>query len=702
MAMRVPGYERREVVQVRQPVGVTPRVSGVGEVAKGLADVGSMFDQWQADVDEADAKQADTDYSDLVRRTLYEDGTGYLYARGGDALQRRKEAAETLQKAFDERLDGLSPAARDMAQASMESRRQNALTSVDRHAGSERIGYLNGQADARVTAAIDDAVIDPAQIGRSLSIARGEIAETGARMGWSPEEVAAKTAEAEGSIHVGIVTRMANVDPQAALNYLNAHRDSMASKDVTRLEGALLPEVKQRRGREVGRQLAAGSMSGQIPESYYASARASESGGRGDAKNPNSSARGYFQWTDGTWGAMVRNNPDLGLTMDGRGNAAQEDRAIRRFTEQNAKALIRGGVAITNGTLYAAHFLGAGGALKVLTAPMGASVAEIAGQGVVSANRFLSGMKVADFIAWAERKGGGQPEGAKPQPQGNPMWSILQMEDPDERAAAMQEYQLWSGQISAQQKAAQQAAQQAAFVLIEQGGDVDALTLDQIIAIGQEGMSSLRTYQGKVRSGEPIATDPELFVELTWQEAEDPRAFAARDPLEWRGRLSDSDFKAFVQKQAGTGTGDKKALTISTINTVSKDILVAAGIDGKGKNGAAQVARYQEGLLRWSDGFQAQNDRLPNQAEIRAQANAMLMQVAIDPPGMFNEVSGRSFEIDFAGIEPADVIGGKLKIGGETIAPEVIEAFVTAFEAALGRAPTPQEVVEGLAAHAAP
>ena len=60
MAMRVPQYEQKQIVQARQPVGVAAAQSGMGQIARGLSDVGQMFDQWQADVDEADAKAADT------------------------------------------------------------------------------------------------------------------------------------------------------------------------------------------------------------------------------------------------------------------------------------------------------------------------------------------------------------------------------------------------------------------------------------------------------------------------------------------------------------------------------------------------------------------------------------------------------------------------------------------------------------------
>ena len=98
MAMTVPQYQRQQVQQASRPVGVEAATSGMGQIAQGLGNVGQMFDQFQADIDEANAKRADTEYADRVRKTLYEDQTGYLYSQGGDALQRREQAAQTLQK----------------------------------------------------------------------------------------------------------------------------------------------------------------------------------------------------------------------------------------------------------------------------------------------------------------------------------------------------------------------------------------------------------------------------------------------------------------------------------------------------------------------------------------------------------------------------------------------------------------------------
>ena len=65
---------------------------------------------------------------------------------------------------------------------------------------------------------------------------------------------------------------------------------------------------------------------------------------------------------------------------------------------------------------------------------------------------------------------------------------------------------------------------------------------------------------------------------------------------------------------------------------------------------------------------------------------------------MFNQQSGPAFTLDFEGVTPADVLDGSLTVNGKDVPPEAVEAFVTAFEAAIGRAPTPAEVVEGLAA----
>ena len=152
-----------------------------------------------------------------------------------------------------------------------------------------------------------------------------------------------------------------------------------------------------------------GSKAGGVPDDYFARIRAAESGGNDAAKNPLSSATGRYQFTKGTWNGLMRNHPELGLTPDGRLDPAQQERAIKTFTQNNADVLMKNGVSITGGSLYGAHFLGAGGAAKVFNADPSLPMSSVVGADVVNANPFLSKMSVADFKNWAERKGGRGP-----------------------------------------------------------------------------------------------------------------------------------------------------------------------------------------------------------------------------------------------------------------------------------------------------
>src|SRR5579872_543408 len=139
----------------------------------------------------------------------------------------------------------------------------------------------------------------------------------------------------------------------------------------------------------------AAAANGVDPNYLLATAHA-ESGLDPTASAPSSSAKGLFQFTDGTW-KQYGGNAD---PFDPVANA----NAAARLTADNAKTLTGAGIAPTNPNLYLSHFLGSGGALKVLQAAPGASAAAILGPQVVQANPFLRNMTVADLTDWAGRK----------------------------------------------------------------------------------------------------------------------------------------------------------------------------------------------------------------------------------------------------------------------------------------------------------
>lgn len=126
-----------------------------------------------------------------------------------------------------------------------------------------------------------------------------------------------------------------------------------------------------------------------------------ESGGDVNAKNPNSSAGGAFQFIDSTaaqYGLRNRYDP------------AEASDAAARLLRDNASTLARAlGRAPTTAELYLAHQQGAGGATSLLTRP-GARAADIVGADAVRLNGGHADMTAGEFAGlWLRKAGGTAP-----------------------------------------------------------------------------------------------------------------------------------------------------------------------------------------------------------------------------------------------------------------------------------------------------
>lgn len=151
-----------------------------------------------------------------------------------------------------------------------------------------------------------------------------------------------------------------------------------------------------------------------------------ESGGDPTAQNPNSSAGGLGQFIDSTWIATVRTHAtELAGETDAQILARKTDgspagielqtRMLDALTAENTAALTNAGIEATDGNVYAAHFLGSAGAVKVLGAADSTALADVVGAGVMEANPHLNGMTVGDFKAWTNGKmAGATPGGIRP------------------------------------------------------------------------------------------------------------------------------------------------------------------------------------------------------------------------------------------------------------------------------------------------
>jgi hypothetical protein len=170
---------------------------------------------------------------------------------------------------------------------------------------------------------------------------------------------------------------------------------------------ATTPVVEPQPGLAAGTGTGAPAVATGDREAYYAAIKRSESGNDPNAQSATSSASGYYGFTDPTWRSLVQKYPEAGLTADGKNDPTQQERAIRLLTAENERQLENAGIPATNGNLYAAHFLGAGAAPRVLNAPDGAAIEGLVPASYIAANAFLKGMTVGEFKQWANEKSSG-------------------------------------------------------------------------------------------------------------------------------------------------------------------------------------------------------------------------------------------------------------------------------------------------------
>jgi len=109
--------------------------------------------------------------------------------------------------------------------------------------------------------------------------------------------------------------------------------------------------------------------------------------------NPNaaagtSSAKGLFQFTKGTWNDTVNKYSDqYPELLNGPLDPLASSIAGGLFARDNANMLKKNNIPVTGSNIYAAHFLGATGATKLLTADPSALAVDVVGEKAAKANK---------------------------------------------------------------------------------------------------------------------------------------------------------------------------------------------------------------------------------------------------------------------------------------------------------------------------
>lgn len=143
-----------------------------------------------------------------------------------------------------------------------------------------------------------------------------------------------------------------------------------------------------------------------VPADVMFAVARQESAFKPDAKARTSSATGLFQHIDSTWNTMVdRYGSRFGITRQTPRTDPKASALMgAAFMAENARQLNAVGLEVTPSSLYMAHFAGAKGAIKALTAPPDKPASAVFGRAAAKANSFMSGKTVAEVRQFFDNK----------------------------------------------------------------------------------------------------------------------------------------------------------------------------------------------------------------------------------------------------------------------------------------------------------
>ena len=656
----------------RQMATVSPRAAtAVADAWSGIGDTASKigFDIIDREATAA-AKERDALVSDQIRSLLYDPQSGFMNMEGGSAVNQRQSILDRLDSLKSSAMEGLSSPAQKKFQDALTNRIESAKQSVDTHTSSARKTWLDGASSARIESAYQDSLVDPASTEANIATITNELRGKAVRDGWSSEQLDLETQKATSKVYNDQALRIASRDPISALQFLRSNQDKMLPSDIVNLEAQLQPAVKEATGRARG----------------------------GEA----------FNATGDLTGAMALAAQNIGLNERQQGAALQEymanggvnlDPATTAWCAAYVNAtLAQAGIAGTGSNL-ARSFLNWGDAVSVPqkgdlvvlsrgdpNGPQG-HVGFFDGFNEDGSVRILGGnqgdaVSIASYSA--DRVLGYRRAGksdVKVQPG---ISSLLDIQDPVERKAALEEYNLRTTVKKAQTDAFKASARDAAFQMIEAGGNVMDLPLEQRQALGEQAMSGLMEYQGKKLRKQPIETDPQTYLALRQAQANDPVAFKAMDMTQYVGKLSETDWQQFVDAQ-NKPRDSVTATAASTLMETAKRQMQAAGIDPTPKEGsdaAAQVASIQTQLLQWQDAYIKDKGQAPSQIEIDRQTAKMLTNITINPSGPMNERDVRAFELGGVDIGAEKLAGSDITVGDVTYPSDRVSEAADALRAA--------------------
>jgi hypothetical protein len=236
-----------------------------------------------------------------------------------------------------------------------------------------------------------------------------------------------------------------------------------------------------------------------------------ESSGRTNVKNPNSSAFGLGQFTQGTFEDLAKRKDAPAAIAGKTWDEYKKDPAIQRaaledLTRRNQSVLAKEGIPTSDTATYLAHFLGAAGVKRLYAAGDNAPIASAVSKEAMDSNPeiFADVKNVRELKIWAGKKMG-EPESVALAPQQKPA-TVASGEDKDKPKLAD------GGIVKAKSGGTEVIvgeAGQAEAVIPLKGGAVP-VTLSGGADVGMTILSKLGGNPGKLINGLETLVDKEL------------------------------------------------------------------------------------------------------------------------------------------------------------------------------------------------
>lgn len=260
----VPTYEPRVREQAleggfQRAPDVSSNTRALGQALTQVADVADRID-----LRDAQAKAFDAE-AKITSEWLKWDGQARQKYRGQNVDQYGPAAEEWWKSAAETYGKDLDPRARQLASRSLSTKQLQAINSVGTFVNAEKERFADETYAADVATTIQFGVTS-GDVASTAEQIREKAAVLGARKGWTTEQVQAEQLKNLSAMHLAQITKLAEVNAEAAQTYYDANKAEVNFAQQARVEQVLKGEADNQFATQKAAEMAGKPLAEQLAE----------------------------------------------------------------------------------------------------------------------------------------------------------------------------------------------------------------------------------------------------------------------------------------------------------------------------------------------------------------------------------------------------------------------------------------------------